>query len=76
MLVDAAKRDRLVWSGDMLISLPTVAVTTYDLISTRNGLDSLFALQYPSGQFPYAGFPTNLGNVTSFSTTSTPSWAP
>ena len=66
VLVDGGKRDRLVWSGDMLISLPTVAVTTYDIISTRNALDSLFAFQYPSGQFPYAGFPTNLGNVTSF----------
>ncbi|PIL26419.1 hypothetical protein GSI_12176 [Ganoderma sinense ZZ0214-1] len=66
VLVDGGKRDRLVWSGDMAISLPSIAVTTYDLISAQNALDSLFNLQYTSGQFPYAGFPTNLGHVTSF----------
>ena len=64
--VDGAKRDRLVWSGDMSISLPTVAVTTYDLISVRNALDSLFHLQYASGAFPYAGYPISDGNITSF----------
>ena len=65
-LVDGAKRDRLVWSGDMAISLPTIAVSTYDLVSVRNALDSLFNLQFASGAFPYAGYPVNLGNFTSF----------
>ena len=66
VLVDGGKRDRLVWSGDMVISLPATAVSTYDIISSRNALNSLFSLQYTSGAFPYSGFPSNLGNLTSF----------
>jgi hypothetical protein len=57
-LVDGAKRDRLVWSGDMSMLIPGIAVSTYDLISVRNSLDSLFAIQNPStGQLQYAGRP-------------------
>jgi hypothetical protein len=57
-LVDGAKRDRLVWSGDMSISIPGIAVSTYDLISVRNSLDSLFAIQNSTtGQLQYAGLP-------------------
>ena len=66
VLVDGGKRDRLVWSGDMSISLPTVAVSTYDLVSSRNALSSVFSLQYASGALPYAGFPSNVANLTSF----------
>ncbi|KAI0470049.1 Six-hairpin glycosidase [Xylariaceae sp. FL0804] len=55
-LVDGAKRDRLVWAGDMAIAMPVIAVTTYDLVSVENALDSLFNLQNKSsGQMPYAG---------------------
>lgn len=55
-LVDGAKRDRLVWAGDMSIAVPAITVTTYDLISVANSLDSLFNLQNKSnGQLPYAG---------------------
>lgn len=57
VLVDGAKRDRLVWPGDMAISLPATAVSTFDLISARNGLDSLFILQTSAGALPYAGTP-------------------
>ena len=35
-LTDGAKRDRLVWSGDMAIAVPSIAVTTFDLISIQN----------------------------------------
>ncbi|KAI5778766.1 bacterial alpha-L-rhamnosidase domain protein [Geopyxis carbonaria] len=57
-LTDGAKRDRLVWSGDMAIAVPGVAVSTSDLPSIRNSLDSLFALQNATtGQLPYAGHP-------------------
>jgi hypothetical protein len=57
-LVDGAKRDRLVWSGDISISMPGITVSTYDLISVRNSLDSLFAIQNSTtGQLPYAGRP-------------------
>ncbi|GJJ14884.1 hypothetical protein Clacol_009153 [Clathrus columnatus] len=56
-VVDGAKRDRLVWPGDFTVAFPAIAVSTYDLISIANGLDSLFAEQTPAGQLPYAGFP-------------------
>ncbi|EIW64903.1 bacterial alpha-L-rhamnosidase domain protein [Trametes versicolor FP-101664 SS1] len=65
-LTDGAKRDRLVWSGDMAIAVPGIAVTTFDLISIRNALDSLFALQAANGQLPYAGFPFNERGFVSF----------
>ena len=57
-LVDGAKRDRLVWAGDMSIAVPSIAVSTYDLISVQNSLNSLFDQQNrSSGQLPYAGIP-------------------
>ena len=56
-LVDGAKRDRLVWPGDMHIAVPSIAVSYYDLITVANSLDSLFDLQNKSGQLPYAGRP-------------------
>ncbi|KAI1796990.1 Six-hairpin glycosidase [Ganoderma leucocontextum] len=65
-LTDGAKRDRLVWSGDMAIAVPGIAVTTFDLISIRNALDSLFNLQNANGQLPYAGYPFNKLSVVSF----------
>ncbi|KAJ5722734.1 hypothetical protein N7488_000769 [Penicillium malachiteum] len=58
-ITDGAKRDRLVWPGDMAISLESIAVSTGDLYSIRMGLESLLALQKPDGQLPYAGVPFN-----------------
>ena len=58
VLTDGAKRDRLVWAGDMAIAVPAITVTTYDLISVENSLDSLFNVQnQTTGQLPYAGVP-------------------
>ncbi|KAF2194219.1 glycoside hydrolase family 78 protein [Zopfia rhizophila CBS 207.26] len=55
-LVDGAKRDRLVFSADMVTALPGIVTSTYDLITVKNSLDSLFALQDTStGQLPYVG---------------------
>ncbi|RPD81754.1 bacterial alpha-L-rhamnosidase domain protein [Lentinus tigrinus ALCF2SS1-7] len=65
-LTDGAKRDRLVWSGDMSIAVPGIAVTTLDLISIRNALDSLFVLQSATGQLPYAGYPFSEVGIVSF----------
>ncbi|KAI0768520.1 Six-hairpin glycosidase [Trametes elegans] len=65
-LTDGAKRDRLVWSGDMAIAVPGIAVTTFDLISIRNALDSLYKLQNATGQLPYAGYPFNELGIVSF----------
>jgi len=57
VLVDGAKRDRLVWPGDYVIALPSTFVSTNDIVSVKNGLDSLFAHQNSSGALPYAGTP-------------------
>ncbi|SMR49452.1 unnamed protein product [Zymoseptoria tritici ST99CH_3D1] len=57
-LVDGAKRDRLVWAGDMAIAVPAIVVSTDDMISVANSLDSLFAVQNTTtGQLSYAGVP-------------------
>jgi hypothetical protein len=56
-ITDGAKRDRLVWPGDMSIALESIAVSTGDLYSIRMGLESLLALQQPNGRLPYAGRP-------------------
>ncbi|KAF2724921.1 glycoside hydrolase family 78 protein [Polychaeton citri CBS 116435] len=57
VLVDGAKRDRLVWPGDMAIAVPSIFVSYNDLPTIANSLDSLFARQLPNGTLPYAGFP-------------------
>jgi hypothetical protein len=56
-ITDGAKRDRLVWPGDMSIALESIAVSTGDLYSIRNALEALFVLQKANGQLPYAGKP-------------------
>ncbi len=55
LLVDGAKRDRTIWPGDLGVSVATAFVTTGDVESSRNALDTLFALQSPQGQLPYVG---------------------
>jgi hypothetical protein len=35
---DGAKRDRMVWPGDMTIAVPGIAVSTYDMLAVRNAL--------------------------------------
>ena len=65
-LTDGARRDRVVWSGDMAIAVPGIAVTTSDLISIQNALDSLFILQNADGQLPYAGYPFSEQGTVSF----------
>ena len=57
VLVDGAKRDRLVWPGDMAVAVPSIFVSTNDLGAVRNGLSSLYVLQNSSGALPYAGVP-------------------
>ncbi|POS74643.1 hypothetical protein DHEL01_v206966 [Diaporthe helianthi] len=56
-LVDGAKRDRLVWPGDLVVAAPTIFVSTGDMDSIRNALDSLLSLQNSTGALPYAGSP-------------------
>ncbi|KAF2713538.1 glycoside hydrolase family 78 protein [Pleomassaria siparia CBS 279.74] len=60
-LVDGAKRDRLVWAGDMAIAVPSVVFSTNDVVTIENSINSLFDLQNrTSGQLPYAGRPIPL----------------
>jgi hypothetical protein len=54
---DGAKRDRMVWPGDMTIAVPGIAVSTYDMLAVRNALDTLYEHQYHDGSMPYAGPP-------------------
>lgn len=65
-LVDGAKRDREVWPGDMSIAVPSIFVSTNDLVTVRNSLESLLILQNSSGQLPYAGVPFNKLGIFSF----------
>lgn len=64
---DGAKRDRMVWPGDMTIAVPGIAVSTYDMIAVRNALDIIFDRQYADGSLPYAGPP--MGSFGEFSDT-------
>ncbi|KAJ5179241.1 hypothetical protein N7492_002451 [Penicillium capsulatum] len=56
-ITDGAKRDRLIWPGDMSIALESIAVSTGDLYSVQTALESLLILQAPDGRLPYAGKP-------------------
>lgn len=55
-LVDGGKRDRVVWSGDMVVTIPTIGVSTYDMYSMRNSIDSLLSVQKSNGLLPYFGW--------------------
>lgn len=60
-LVDGAKRDRLVWPGDLVVIIPSLFVSTNDMGPVRESVDSLFAIQNTTtGQLPYAGDPLRL----------------
>jgi hypothetical protein len=54
---DGAKRDRMVWPGDMTVAVPGIAVSTYDMLAIRNALDTIYEHQYGDGSIPYAGPP-------------------
>ena len=49
ILVDGAKRDRVIWPGDMGVSSLTAIATTGDLDASRNALNTLFQHQTSSG---------------------------
>lgn len=64
---DGAKRDRMVWPGDMTIAVPGIAVSTYDMLAIRNALETIYEHQYGDGSIPYAGPP--IGTFGQFSDT-------
>ena len=53
--MDGAKRDRLVWPGDIAISGPSMFVSTNSLDGIKNGLAALFSLQQSNGRLSYNG---------------------
>ncbi|KAL0486728.1 hypothetical protein AKO1_001581 [Acrasis kona] len=55
IIVDGAKRDRTIWPGDLGVSLDTVFVSTNDVDSIKNTIDTLYDFQKTSGEFPFAG---------------------
>jgi hypothetical protein len=57
VLVDGAKRDRLIWPGDMAVAMPSTFVSTNDMDTIKNSIDSLLILQDADGMLPYAGVP-------------------
>jgi hypothetical protein len=63
ILTDGAKRDRLVWPGDLGISALTAYSSTGDTLSVKNDLDTLFAMQDPAGGLPKVGPETNFGTI-------------
>lgn len=54
VLTDGAKRDRLVWPGDIAISMPSSAVSTYDLVTSANSINSLYLLQNMTTGYVYS----------------------
>ncbi|KAF6817097.1 bacterial alpha-l-rhamnosidase domain-containing protein [Colletotrichum plurivorum] len=57
LLLDGAKRDRWIWPGDMGVAVPSAFVSTGDLESAKNAIQTMFEFQQPSGIFPRAGPP-------------------
>lgn len=57
VLVDGPKRDRLLFSGDIAISAPSVFVSTNSLDGTKNGISFLFLLQQHDGRLPWVSVP-------------------
>ncbi|TDZ17127.1 hypothetical protein Cob_v009817 [Colletotrichum orbiculare MAFF 240422] len=57
LLLDGAKRDRWIWPGDMGVAVPSAFVSTGDLESARNALQTMLDAQNPSGIIPRAGPP-------------------
>lgn len=66
---DGAKRDRMVWPGDMFIAIPSIAVSTSDWVSVKNALRVIFKNQYFDGRLPYAGPPMGVTENREFSDT-------
>lgn len=59
VLVDGAKRDRVIWPGDMGVSVLTALATTGDVDASANAELTLYQHQQNNGMLPYAGPPVN-----------------
>ncbi|GMF20849.1 unnamed protein product [Phytophthora lilii] len=65
VFVDGAKRDRTPWPGDYGVATlsKVVSLNGDNLLSLRNALVSIIAIQSSAGEFPYAGTPLGVGYV-------------
>ncbi|TKA06309.1 alpha-L-rhamnosidase-related protein [Actinacidiphila oryziradicis] len=52
VIFDAAKRDRVVWQGDLAVEAPVTYLSTDDVSAVDNSLTSLAAQQLPDGYVP------------------------
>jgi len=64
VLVDGAKRDRMIWPGDMGVSVATLFATVGLTSPSANALDTLYKYQDSSGMMPYVGPPIAAENPT------------
>ncbi|POS82749.1 hypothetical protein EPUL_005691, partial [Erysiphe pulchra] len=60
--VDGSKRDRTIWSGDLLVAVPSILVSTGDWDGVKTTLEILFAGQASNGELPFAGPKINIYN--------------
>jgi len=61
VLTDGAKRDRVVWPGDMGIAVPTGFVSLFETVAARNSLQTIYNHQSSAGELGYAGPPLLFG---------------
>jgi hypothetical protein len=52
VIFDGAKRDRIVWQGDLAVQAPVTYLSTADVAAVDNSLSSLAAQQLPDGYMP------------------------
>ena len=52
LIYDGAKRDRIVWQGDLAVQAPVTYLSTGDVSAVDNSLSSLAAQQLPDGFMP------------------------
>ncbi|TIA28189.1 Six-hairpin glycosidase [Aureobasidium pullulans] len=53
VLVDGAKRDRLIWPGDYAHSVPGVLLTTNDVTTLTASFNQILSQQFSNGALPY-----------------------
>jgi hypothetical protein len=62
VIVDAPKRDRFIWGGDLVIANPVAYLTTHDTLSPQLAFDWLSARPSPEGQPAGVYIPVEDGN--------------
>ena len=68
VILDGAKRDRVVWQGDLSVEAPVTYLSTDDVAAVNNSLSSLAGQQLPDGFVPAESLvgPHNTGEETTY----------